>query len=843
MNFKLALIGTVTLTLLMAGNPARGQPLPNNFWQNSTFESGTNLGAPDGSGTPTGWVRNGSLTTICQVTPVSLPDSSYAIMVNDQDTGNYGEWDSYISLAGLVNAGDTINVNYSEMYSIIDGQMRVAVGFLDVNNNPISYGQFVVGPGDSPGWDPTYSGCACIDGIATSTFTQTTQSLLVPIGAVTLNVGVVSGGSEVTEGVLVVDDLYVARVPTPELLPGNFWPNPSFELGANLDQTNGVPTGWSSYNSGSSIITQVTTNNYVSASHALALFDNDPVNYGSWYQWPPLSLVGIASPGTALSLQWFQLYSITNGDFRVTCSFYNAANNDVEDISYQVTGNSPGWQGAVEGSGFTKVNQLVTVPANATGLMIQVVSAGSGAETGIMMIDDLSVAPPQVPALLPGNFWPNPTFEAGVNLDQTNGTPTGWVRNGDDPTICQVITNNYTSPTHALAVIDSETSNYGEWDADLALSTNNAVPGNLVNIQYFALYSVTNGPMRLSVLFFDVNSNVLAATDFNVTGQSGGWNGTIAGSTFTLETQQVLVPANSVRMRFSLVSGGPELATGVMVIDDLSAAVQFVPPLPSTVLAGNFFPNPTFEEGVQLDNPTLGIPAGGWQRGGSSSVIDQVTTNNWTSATHSLELLDNDTANYGEWYLFFNLSGLVSDNDAVDIQWFQLYSVTNGQMRLSFAFLDTNSDTLFGIDNNTLINNASLTGGTNAGWQGSVGPPSTFDQEFIRLAVPVGTTQLRVNFASGGASSVTGVMLIDDLSVRLSVPNFTAVTPALPSGFNLTWNSMASKNYTVQFTSTLSGTPTWTPLATSIPGGFPTTSYLDTASHGGHQGYYRILQQ
>ena len=125
--------------------------------------------------------------------------------------------------------------------------------------------------------------------------------------------------------------------------------------------------------------------------------------------------------------------------------------------------------------------------------------------------------------------------------------------------------------------------------------------------------------MRLSVLFFDANSNVLAATDFNVTGQSSGWAGAIAGSTFTLETQQVLVPANSVRMRFALVSGGPELATGVLVIDDLSAAVHFVPPLPPTVLAGNFFPNPTFEEGVQLDNPTLGIPAGGWNRGGSSS--------------------------------------------------------------------------------------------------------------------------------------------------------------------------------------------------------------------------------
>ena len=615
---------------------------------------------------------------------------------------------------------------------------------------------------------------------------------------------------------------------TPQLLPGNFWPNPSFESGSNLDQTNGAPTGWNSYNSGSSTITQVTTNNYVSASHALAVVDNDPLSYGSWYSnHAPLTNAAIA--GSVLNLQWFELYSITNGEMRVVFTFFDGSGNGLGDNNFVVNGDSAGWQGAVAGSGFTKRNVQLTVPAGAVTIAVQLVSGGPSDTTGIMMIDDLSIALPQAPAILPGNFWPNPTFEAGTNLNQSSGTPAGWARNGDDPTICQVTTNNYTSPTHALVVNDSETSNYGEWDADLALTSSNAVPGDLIDIQYSALYSVTNGPMRLSVLFFDVNSNVLAATDFNVTGQSGGWRGAIAGSSFTPETQQVLVPANSVRMRFSLVSGGPELATGVLVIDDLSAAVHFVPPLPPTVLAGNFFPNPTFEEGVQLDNPTLGIPAGGWLRGGSSSLIDQVTTNNSTSPTHSLELLDNDPNNYGEWYMFLNLSGLVSDNDAVDIQWFQLYSITNGNMRLSFAFLDSGGNPLFNVDNNTSSD------GTNAGWQGSVGPPSTFEQQFIRLAVPVGTTQLRVNFASGGSESVTGVMLIDDLSVRLSKPYITAAT-GQPGSFNLTWNSMASKNYTVQFSGTLSPTPTWTPLATNIIGGFPTTSYLDAASHGGQPG-------
>jgi hypothetical protein len=834
MNFKLALLGAATL---LAAGPAFSQPLPNNFWPNSHFSNGTNLSASDGSGTPTGWVRNGSLSgslnIIDQVTNVTLPDSSYALMVNDNDAGNYGEWDCAVPLAGAANPGDTIDVRYDLMYSVLGGEMRVALGFLDASNNYISADQFVV-QGDSPGWN----------GGINSTFTETNLTGLVPIGTVYVNVGVVSGGPYGTLGELVVDDLYVARAPTPDLLPGNFWPNPSFELGTNLDQTNGVPTGWNLYNSGSSYITQVTTNNYVSASHALAVVDNDTGAYGSWYSdHAPLTNTAVA--GSILNLQWFELYSITNGDFRVVFTFFDGGGNGLGDNNFVVNGHSAGWQGAVVGSGFTQVNQQLTVPTGAATIAVQLVSAGGGAETGIMLIDDLSVAlVPPPPPLLTGNFWPNPSFELGTNLDQTNGVPTGWnLYNSGSSYITQVTTNNYVSPRHALAVVDNDTAAYGSWYSDHAPLTNTAIAGSVLDLQWFELYSITNGDFRVVFTFFDGGGNGLGDNNFVVNGHSAGWQGAVVGSGFTQINQQLTVPAGAATIAVQLVSAGSGAETGIMLIDDLSMAVHVVQPLPPTVLAGNFFPNPTFEVGAQLDNPTLGAPAGGWSRGGSSPVIDQVTTNNWTSPTHSLELLDTDTNNYGEWYMFFSLAGLATNGDAVDIQWYQLYNITNGNMRLSLAFLDTNGTTLLGIDNNTAFNGTNY-GGSSTNWQGVVGPPSTFDQEFIRLALPSGTTQLRLNFASGGSSGVTGVMLIDDLSVRLSVPNVTDVSPQPGGGINLTWNSMESRTYTVLFSSTLSSkVSTWTPLVTGIAGLFPTTSYLDTANHGPGNGFYVIMQQ
>ena len=132
-----------------------------------------------------------------------------------------------------------------------------------------------------------------------------------------------------------------------------------------------------------------------------------------------------------------------------------------------------------------------------------------------MLVDDFSAALPPQPAVLAGNFWPNATFETGTNLNRTNGVPSNWAASGDDPTICQVTTNNYTSATHALVIVDSNTNGYGEWDADLLLSTN-AAPDDLLDIQYSELYSVTNGEMRVTALFYDSVSNVLGKADFTV---------------------------------------------------------------------------------------------------------------------------------------------------------------------------------------------------------------------------------------------------------------------------------------------------------------------------------------
>jgi len=324
--------------------------------------------------------------------------------------------------------------------------------------------------------------------------------------------------------------------------------------------------------------------------------------------------------------------------------------------------------------------------------------------------------------------------------------------------------------------------------------------------------------------FFTAGGSFISETHFVATGNSDGWLGTMAGSPFVKRYQELLIPAGAGRIRVAMVSAGPESTVGIMVMDDLTVAVH-----PTTVQLGNLFPNPTFEEGDNLDNPTAALPAGIWSRGGSDGSIDQVSTGNSVSPTHSLSLLDNNEAGYGEWYGFLPLTGVVP-GDVLNFQWFQLYSVTNGNMRLTFAFTDAGNGQLESHDFNVY--------GDSPGWTGTVAG-SSFERVNQRLVVPAGTVKLRVNLASGGSSTVTGVMVIDDLSVALSRPQITGLVPQ-GGGWDLTWDSVDGKTYTVQFGSTLGS---MAPIVTGLSSGGLSTTYSDMGVHAGNAGFYRVIQE
>ena len=554
----------------------------------------------------------------------------------------------------------------------------------------------------------------------------------------------------------------------------NVWPNATFEAGVDLDNPAGTPDGWNR-GGNEAAICQVTGANAVSPTHSLIVNDTSATGYGEWYS--DLDLAGLASGGDDLDLHWHELFNISGGEMRLTLLFFNTGNGVIGERHFVVSGQSAGWAGTLEASPWVVRDQRVPIPPDSARLRLSLVSGGSAETTGVLAIDDLSVSIRRNPVLLPNNFWHNPGFESGENLDQPSGTLSGWNRGGSNPALCEVSTLNSVSTAHSLAVVDTDIAGYAEWYSDLVLPAG-VTGGNEIDLQWFEMFS-TSGEFRLSVLFFGGADNVLGQSHFVVAGASAGFTGDLATSPFIRRNERVLVAAGAVRIRISLVSGGPFNATGTMLIDDLSVAK--VPPPVVEVLPGNFRPNPGFELGENLDRPQ-GTPAG-WNRGGNDGAICQVSTARAISPTHSLSVVDQNAAGYGEWYCDQALSCSVHEGRAINIQWFELFDVSaGGEMRFSILF--------FNAANAVMGESHYVAKGQSAGWTGDLAA-SPFVRRNVQLVIPAGTRKMRTSLVSGGSQETTGTMLIDNLSVALEPTPPTVLfgnlwpNPAFEAGTNL----------------------------------------------------------
>src|SRR4029079_417655 len=179
------------------------------------------------------------------------------------------------------------------------------------------------------------------------------------------------------------------RHPAPQLLAGNVWTNnPTFEVGTNLDSATGDLANWNRGGS-SAAIDQITTTNFVSPGHALAVVDKNS-SYGEWYSDLPLN--GVARAGDTLNLQWFELFNVSSGgEMRVTVQFLNATGGAVDVKHFTTHNKSAGWAGSLTNSPFVKRNESVLVPDGAATFRVSLVSGGSGDTTGTMIIDAFSM--------------------------------------------------------------------------------------------------------------------------------------------------------------------------------------------------------------------------------------------------------------------------------------------------------------------------------------------------------------------------------------------------------------------------------------------------------------------
>jgi hypothetical protein len=181
--------------------------------------------------------------------------------------------------------------------------------------------------------------------------------------------------------------LYWPTTSFASILPGNFLPNPSVEI--DDDQDN-IPDGWLlGGNDPTGDIWDDTRP--VSGTRNLLLIDTGDNNYTTWY-----TNVDIPPDTDELDFRWTWAYEFTSdnpGDvFRMTIA-WRSEGNDIQFDHVLVTEDQ---------QEYITEDRTFVVPQDADALRLEFVTGGPQPETGVMYIDDISIAVPG--AVLTGDF-------------------------------------------------------------------------------------------------------------------------------------------------------------------------------------------------------------------------------------------------------------------------------------------------------------------------------------------------------------------------------------------------------------------------------------------------------
>jgi hypothetical protein len=189
------------------------------------------------------------------------------------------------------------------------------------------------------------------------------------------------------------------------VLPGNFWPNPTLEAASTTGQSNspGMNPAGTWRRGGSDFTAGANPGPYtvdfwdnvagaVSGTHALRLVDNSTTGNGEWFV-PDFDLdatVVPVTPGSTLEFHFHWNYQTTaptgvGADMRVTIRGTDGIGNFGLGSSFDFLAN-----GTTNGQ-FVEADFIRTLPANTTGIRMNIASGGDSAVTGFLAVDDISV--------------------------------------------------------------------------------------------------------------------------------------------------------------------------------------------------------------------------------------------------------------------------------------------------------------------------------------------------------------------------------------------------------------------------------------------------------------------
>jgi signal transduction histidine kinase len=179
--------------------------------------------------------------------------------------------------------------------------------------------------------------------------------------------------------------------------------------------------------------------------------------------------------------------------------------------------------------------------------------------------------------------------------------------------------------------------------------------------------------MYLAVRFFDASGRQVSQTAFRAIGDSPGWNGTLAGSTFTHRRETVVVPDQAASLWAVISSAGPPTTVGLFVVEDLVISrLGDSGKKPEVLLK----PPASF---LEKDQPLDQAPPD-WMRDGLNPNMAKLIDVGEGHPVRAFGILDDDPNAHAEWRTVKEFAK-VSPGEHLLVEWNELFTMGEGTAR------------------------------------------------------------------------------------------------------------------------------------------------------------------
>jgi signal transduction histidine kinase len=180
--------------------------------------------------------------------------------------------------------------------------------------------------------------------------------------------------------------------------------------------------------------------------------------------------------------QWHESW----GQMFLAIRFLDEAGEQIARKTWNVSGESPGWNGELASATLNHRREILVVPPGAARFQVSISSGGPAGTVGIYVVDGLVVsklsgAANTVVLRSPVGQRPSERSDGEVGPD--------WVRNGTRPSMAKVVEIGRNPATKALAIVDEDPFGHADWDSPKG-SAPRVSPGEQLLLEWNEVYSM-----------------------------------------------------------------------------------------------------------------------------------------------------------------------------------------------------------------------------------------------------------------------------------------------------------------------------------------------------------------